>query len=90
MKKLIPIFLILTLLLTSCSPGNRAGDGKLQVYTTFYAMSEFAKAVGGDKAEVHCITPTGSEPHEFEPTAADIAKINKADLFIYHGAGMDD
>lgn len=89
MKKILPIIIILSLLLSSCTAVDKDND-KLQVYTTFYAMQGFAKAIGGDKADVTSIVPVGTEPHDFEPTAADIAKISKADMFIYHGAGMDD
>lgn len=89
MKRIIPIFVILSLFLTSCGSVTEKSD-KVQVYTSFYAMSEFAKAIGGDMADIYTVVPVGAEPHEFEPTAADIAKISKADMFIYHGAGMDD
>lgn len=89
MKKLLPVFIILSLFLTSCGSVAEKSE-KVQVYTSFYAMSEFAKAIGGDMADIYTVVPVGTEPHEFEPTAADIAKISKADMFIYHGAGMDD
>ena len=90
MKKILPIIIILSLLLSSCGTKLDEESGKVQVYTTFYAMQGFAKAVAHDKADVTSIVPVGTEPHDFEPTAADIAKISKADMFIYHGAGMDD
>ena len=90
MKKILPIIIILSLLLSSCGAKQDGESGKVKVYTTFYAMQGFAKAVAQDKADVVSIVPVGTEPHEFEPTAADIAKISKADMFIYHGAGMDD
>ena len=32
---------------------------------SFNAMSEFAKAIGGDKVEVSTIIPDGTEPHDF-------------------------
>ena len=90
MKRILPLFIILSLLLSSCGAKPDGVSGKVKVYTTFYAMQGFAKAVAKDKADVVSIVPIGTEPHEFEPTAADIAKISKADMFIYNGYGMDD
>ena len=39
---------------------------KIQVVTSFNAMAEFTKAIGGDKVEVSTIIPDGVEPHDFE------------------------
>lgn len=88
MKKLLPIITIM-LLLTACK-GKDTDSSALKVYTSFYAMQSFAEAVGGNEADVVSLAATGAEPHSFEPTAQDIAKLREADLFIYHGAGMDD
>ena len=87
MKKIFPILIILSLLLTSCGTVEVQSD-KMQVYTSFYAMYDFARTIGGDDAEIHNIVPTGTEPHDFEPTAADITRLSKADVFIYNG-GID-
>lgn len=88
MKKIIPLIIILSVFLTSCGGSEKKSD-KLQVYTSFYAMYDFARTIGGDDVELYNIVPTGTEPHDFEPTAADIAKLNKADVFIYNG-GIDE
>lgn len=90
MKKLTVFILAIVqaLLLTSCkTPAH--DPNKLQVYTSFYAMYDFAKEIGGDKAEVHLLCPAGQEPHDFEPTAQDIAKLSDADVFIYNGMSME-
>ncbi|MDR1605390.1 MAG: zinc ABC transporter substrate-binding protein [Gracilibacteraceae bacterium] len=62
---------------------------KLSVYASFYPMYDFARKIGGDKAEVVCLTPAGTEPHDWEPAAADIVGLEKAALFVYNGAGME-
>ena len=63
-------------------------DG-LQVYTSFYPLYDFAKKVGGDKVNVVNLVPTGVEPHDYEPSARNIAGLEEADVFIYNGAGME-
>ena len=86
--KLIPLMLILVLVLTSCQK-NAENSGKPKVYTSFYAMYDFAKTIGGDDIDLTNIVPTGTEPHDFEPTASDMAKLSEADIFIYNGVGME-
>lgn len=89
MKKILPIIMTLSLLLTSCGVTEEQSD-KPQVYTSFYAMYDFARTIGGEDIDLYNIVPTGTEPHDFEPTAADMAKLNKADVFIYNGMGVDE
>ena len=61
----------------------------LKVMASFYPMYDFAAKIGGDKAEVITMVPSGTEPHDWEPAAADIRNLEEADLFIYSGAGME-
>ncbi|MWJ32931.1 zinc ABC transporter substrate-binding protein [Saccharibacillus sp. WB 17] len=62
---------------------------KLKVEASFYPMYEFARQVGGDLADVELLVPAGTEPHDWEPTPKDIARISEADLLVYNGAGME-
>ena len=64
-------------------------DEKLVVYTSFYPMYDFASKIGGDKAKVINMIPAGVEPHDWEPSTADIVNLETADIFIYNGAGME-
>ncbi len=87
----IALFLALVLL-AGCAPGNvvkTIDDGKLLVYCSFYPMYDFAQKIGGDKIEALSIAAVGVEPHDFEPTAADIAGLKNAGLFIYNGLDME-
>lgn len=65
-------------------------DGqKLKVMASFYPMYDFAVKIGGDKAEVTNMVPAGTEPHDWEPAAADIKNLEEAALFAYSGGGME-
>ncbi len=68
---------------------NQTQNKKLSVYTSFYPMYDFATKIGGDKIEAVTMVPAGIEPHDWEPTAADIAGLEEASVFIYNGAGME-
>ena len=90
MKKLsVFILALLQLVLSTACQNTKPNSDKLQVYTSFYAMYDFAKQIGGDKADIYLLCPPGQEPHDFEPTAQDIAKLSTADIFIYNGMGME-
>lgn len=63
--------------------------GKLHVTASFYPLYFFAERIGGDKAEVANIVPSGAEPHDYEPTAQDMARMEKSDLIILNGGGFE-
>lgn len=73
----------------SNADGNQMQEQKLSVYASFYPMYDFAVKIGGDKVNVVNMVPAGTEPHDWEPTAADITGLEKAAVFIYNGAGME-
>jgi len=62
---------------------------KLPVVATFYPLAEFARQVGGDLVEIQTLVPTGTEPHDFEPTTQDIAKTHKSAVLLYNGLGFE-
>lgn len=68
---------------------RQSGDSKLQVVASFYPLFFFAREIGGDTADVFNVTPAGAEPHEYEPTAADIARIEKSSLLVLNGEGLE-
>jgi zinc transport system substrate-binding protein len=75
---------------SACAKPQENGTAeKINVSVSFDAMEEFVTAVGGDKVAVSTIIPAGTEPHDFEPKAQDLASLGKADIFIYHGLGME-
>ncbi len=90
-KKIIPAVLALLILVSGCgkTTDNETPGGKLRVSASFYPMYDFAKKIGGDRAVVSIMIPAGIEPHNWEPSASDILSLEKADIFVYNGAGME-
>ena len=64
-------------------------DTRLQVVATFYPMAEFARAVGGANVNVTTLVKPGLEPHDYEPSPQDLARIYDSSLFVYNGAGLE-
>lgn len=67
----------------------RQDSGKLQVFASFYPLYYFSQEIGKDKADVINITPTGAEPHEYEISPQDMARIEKADMLVLSGVGLE-
>jgi zinc transport system substrate-binding protein len=59
------------------------------VVASFYPLYDFTRQVVGDRAEVVSLVPPGVEPHDWEPAPRDVARIERAVLFVYNGAGLD-
>ncbi|MEX5632033.1 metal ABC transporter substrate-binding protein [Parafrankia sp. FMc2] len=66
------------------------GDGAAPrvVATTTYA-ADFARAVGGDGVQVTQILRPGVDPHDYEPSPADLEALAEADLLIENGVGLE-
>src|SRR5262249_15939243 len=76
------------LALAACNP-NPTSPAKPLVITSFYPLYEFTRQVADPLARVVSLVPTGVEPHDWEPSPQDLARLREAQLFVYHGAGLD-
>ena len=90
MKKLLICMLALALL-AGCAPASvqEPEDGKLHIVATVFPAYDFARATAGDLADVELLLPPGTESHSYEPTPADILKVQSCDLFLYLGGDSD-
>lgn len=75
---------------TACGTNSVAGDGKLTVVATNFALYDFARAVCGDTCDVRMLLSPGSESHDFEATLADIALLAETDVFVYVGGESEE
>ena len=89
-KAVLCMILAFLVTLTACgAPPAEADDGKLTVVATVFPAYDFARAAGGELAEVQLLLPPGAESHSYEPTPADILAVQDCDLFIYLGGESD-
>lgn len=93
MKRIITVLLAFIMIFgvgaALCGCENNAKSDKLTVYTTIYPIYDFALKIGGEKANVRSIIPIGTEPHEWEPTGADVVNLSSADVLLYNGLGIE-
>ncbi|NER37536.1 MAG: zinc ABC transporter solute-binding protein [Oscillatoria sp. SIO1A7] len=62
---------------------------EVQVVTTFLPITQFTKAVAGDRAEVIQLLPTNVGPHDYQAKPADVQAIAKADVLVKNGLEME-
>ncbi len=91
MKKLFSLLMCSMLMLccASCTPENNKEKEKLQIVTTIFPLYDFARQVGGEKADVSLLLQSGAEVHSYEPSPQDVIRIKESDLFIHLGMGAD-
>ena len=77
---------VMAVVLAGCSVPAPDPD-KTFVVTGLYPYAWLAGEIGGDVVEVANLTPPGSEPHDLELTAKQVASVQISDLTIYE-AGL--
>ncbi|MHB9144989.1 MAG: metal ABC transporter solute-binding protein, Zn/Mn family [Symbiobacteriia bacterium] len=64
-------------------------SSRIHVVASFYPIAFFASQVGGDRVTVTSLVPAGVEPHDWEPSVADVKALNAAQVFAYNGADFE-
>ena len=59
------------------------------VLATIAMIGEPARRLAGAAARVETLLGEGVDPHLHRPTRADIARLLRADLVLYHGLGLE-
>jgi zinc/manganese transport system substrate-binding protein len=79
---------------TSQSPQSQtsptAKAQELQIVTTFLPITQFTKAVAGDRAQVNQLLPTNVGPHDYQAKPEDVQKLVRADLLIENGLEIEE
>ena len=96
MKKIVALFfafLIFCGCLVGCSHQSKKTDEKLSIVTTIFPEYDWVCQILGDRlsnTNVTMLLDTGVDLHSFQPTADDIIRISRCDLFIYVGGESDE
>jgi ABC-type Zn uptake system ZnuABC Zn-binding protein ZnuA len=71
------------------SAADRTQGRSLRVVATTTQVADFARNIGGDRVQVTGLFKPNVDPHDFEPSPADVNAIARADLVIENGAGLE-
>ena len=72
---------------TGCQPTTT--DTRPHIVVTYAVLGSLVKELVGDAARVTISVPNGLDPHEWEPSARDIEAINRSDLVVQNGLGLE-
>lgn len=75
--------------LGAACPSHAGEDYPVRVVATLYPYADWARAIGAERVEVHCLLPPGASPHTFEPSPSDVKRIARAHLYLRNGLGLD-
>lgn len=92
MKKILPPLLIVFFIFCGIYLLNQKDapeEKNISVVASFYPLFDLVSKIGKERVDVINLTPYGVDPHEFEPSLKDVSRLQKADLFLYNGAGLD-
>lgn len=94
-KRVLSFVIVVSLCVTlmGCSTKKETDnkDYKLNIITSMFPYYDITRAVI-DEVEgigLEMVVAPGQDSHSFEPTPADIIKMEEADLFIYNGGGIE-
>ncbi|MEG3602758.1 MAG: zinc ABC transporter substrate-binding protein [Candidatus Thermoplasmatota archaeon] len=89
-KPLLLALMLIASSLAGCLGNTDEGDDSLgTVMVSTYHVQQLAEAVGGDLVNVQLLSPSNIPVHDYEPTPADVVTLSSADLFLYHGLGLE-
>jgi ABC-type Zn uptake system ZnuABC Zn-binding protein ZnuA len=77
---------------TACSTGSATtptGRHRLTVVATTTQVADFARNIGGGRVQVTQILKPNVDPHDYEPSPADVQAIAEADIVVENGVGLE-
>jgi zinc transport system substrate-binding protein len=83
----VVLFVVILLFLAS-RQSQSTGLG-IKVSASIYPLGYFAQQILGSYGTVTTITPAGIEPHDYEPTPADVAAMNQSAVVVLNGGGVE-
>ena len=69
--------------------GRVSDEARLKVVATTTIVGDVVSQVGGDFIDLNVLLPVGADPHSFDPTPQDIAKVADAELVFANGLGLE-
>jgi ABC-type Zn uptake system ZnuABC Zn-binding protein ZnuA len=84
------ILAAMTFTLFACGgqPISREGGatGTPDVLATTTILADITRHIAGDRLEVESLLPVGSDPHSYQPTPQDLAKLSEVEVLVLNGA----
>jgi len=89
MKRILGAVLLAALTLTGCAPAPQSRTDRQTIVVTYSVLGSLVSDLVGDRFTVTVAMPNGLDPHEWEPSAKDIAALNHAALIVRNGLNLE-
>lgn len=76
------------ILLGSC--GNVQHDSKPVIAATIPPLADLIQQIAGDRLAVECLLDAGQDPHGFEPSPSQMARLANSHSIVMVGYGLDN
>ncbi|CAB4605335.1 unannotated protein [freshwater metagenome] len=86
----VAVAALLATSVAACGSGSSASTDKPRVIATTTILGDLVSQVAGDSVEVEVLMPPGADPHEFEASVAQAARIRSASLVVANGLGLEE
>ncbi len=86
------IIVVLLMGITACQPSPAkpaGGERRLQVVATTTIVGDVVRQIGGEAIDLTVLLRPGVDPHTFEPSPQDAARVAGADVLFVAGAGLE-
>ncbi|MEX1247903.1 MAG: metal ABC transporter substrate-binding protein [Anaerolineales bacterium] len=85
---LLLLIALIGLLLAACSAAGPASG--LQVVASTEILGDVAAEIAGEHIQITVLIPPATDPHAFEPSAQDAARLETADLILVNGLDLEE
>lgn len=90
MRRFIITLLALALISAACATESTGGDDGPTVVVTTTVLGDIVGEVVGEAGSIEVLMPIGADPHDFSASSAQVAAVNKADLVVANGLGLEE
>lgn len=87
---LVGMVAVAGLVLGGCTSDDGARADRPLVVATTAILGDIVAEVAGDSVTVETLMPRGADPHSFEPSARQAARLRDADLLVVNGLGLEE
>jgi len=83
--RFIVILTIVGVTLSACGQPTSSSEAPVVLASTTF-LTDITRNIAGDRVKVESLLPIGADPHSYQPTPQDVAKIEQSKLLIINGA----
>ena len=89
MYRLFVFLTLFALVFTGCNPASSSTKADSAILTSTTFLADITQNIAGDRVTVESLLPIGADPHSYQPTPLDTAKIADSKMLIINGADYE-